>query len=101
MAIYVDQLIDYGVKFGRAGPEWCHMTTDGGEEELHAFAQQLGLRRSYFQGPPKHSVWHYDLTKGMRARAVRMGALEVDGGEWILQWREIQNRRTYEQEYLS
>jgi Protein of unknown function (DUF4031) len=83
MTIYVDELHDYGVKYGRAGPEWSHMTTDGAKEELHAFADKLGLKRSYFQDKP--AGWHYDLTKGMRAKAVRLGAVEVEGAVWIPQ----------------
>lgn len=81
MAIYVDELIDYGVRFGRAGPEWCHMTTDGDKAELHAFAARLGLQRRYFQDKP--AGWHYDLTRGMRIKAVRLGAVEVDARRWI------------------
>ncbi|MBD3004807.1 DUF4031 domain-containing protein [Streptomyces sp. 5-10] len=54
---------------------WCHLTSDT-REELHAFAGQLGLKRSWFQD---HEIrWHYDLTPGKRAQAVRLGATEID-----------------------
>ena len=29
---------------------WCHLVSDGGFEELHAFAAQLGIPRHRFQG---------------------------------------------------
>ncbi|MGD9891807.1 MAG: DUF4031 domain-containing protein [Dehalococcoidia bacterium] len=78
MTVYVDPLINHGVRIGRAGPEWCHLTADT-DAELHAFAQRLGLRRSWFQHKPE-APWkdHYDLTKGKRAEAVRLGAIEID-----------------------
>lgn len=82
MAVYVDELIDYGVTYGRAGPEWSHLTADT-IHELHAFAERLGLRRRWFQGPPKHVIPHYDLTRGMRAKAVRLGAIEVESDQHI------------------
>ena len=37
---------------------WCHLVSDGGFEELHAFAAQLGIPRHRFQGD------HYDLPPG-------------------------------------
>jgi len=40
-----------------------------------AHAKKLGLRRSWFQ--PKSSP-HYDLCQSKRARAVELGAIEVD-----------------------
>ena len=44
--------------------DWCHMAVDGSFEELHAFAAQLGIPRSRFQGD------HYDLT-AVDSRACR------------------------------
>lgn len=90
MTVYVDEAIDHGVMYGSAGPAWCHMTADS-LEELHAFAAKLGLKRAYFQGPPKHKDFpHYDLTcgrkpnaktgewdGGKRAQAVAMGARQL------------------------
>jgi hypothetical protein len=55
---------------------WCHMTADS-LSELHRFATGLGLRRSYFQDG---TFPHYDLTRGMRFKAIRMGAQEVSYG---------------------
>lgn len=70
MAVYVDKLRDWG---WRLGPS-CHLIADT-NEELHAFAATLGLKRSWFQA--KTSGPHYDLTAGKRARAVELGAVEL------------------------
>ena len=83
--IYVDELMEYGPAFYRGedaaqaqrvgeqnGHRWCHLfATESDCEELHDFAFQLGLRLSWFQGN------HYDLTPGRRAKAVKLGAIEV------------------------
>ena len=57
---------------------WCHMVSDGGFEELHAFAAQLGIPRHRFQGD------HYDLPPWLRSRAVELGALEVSTAELLV-----------------
>jgi hypothetical protein len=76
MPVYVDPLREYPhVPF--AVREWCHMVADGGFEELHAFAAQLGIPRSRFQGD------HYDLPPWVRERAVALGALEVSTAELL------------------
>lgn len=56
------------------------MTADT-EEELHAFAARLGLKRSWYQvGGRKVWHWylsHYDLVPSKRALAVKLGAQEI------------------------
>jgi len=81
MTVYVDDA-HIPATAGRHTSSWCHLTA-GSPEELHEFAGRLGLRRFYFQpcqpqgdGSPS-SFWHYDVTAGMRAKAIRMGALSV------------------------
>jgi len=67
MAILVDELREYPhtpLPFRR----WCHMVSDRGFDELHAFAARLGIPRHRFQGD------HYDLPPHLRARAVALGA---------------------------
>lgn len=56
------------------GKLWCHLVADS-LDELHAFAAKLGLRRTWFQssGYP-----HYDVTVPMRARALKLGAVDAD-----------------------
>lgn len=69
--VYVDELRDWG---WRLGPS-CHLLADT-NEELHEFAARLGLERAWFHASA--SGPHYDLTKGKRALAVRLGAVEID-----------------------
>lgn len=76
MTIYVDNLRDYHSIMGRGVPGlWCHMITDDGLEELHAFAAALGLSPRRFQDHPRHP--HYDLLPTSRALALALGALPV------------------------
>jgi hypothetical protein len=42
-----------------------HLVSTASEEELHAFARSIGLRRSWFQdggGPYRSRIPHYDIT---------------------------------------
>jgi hypothetical protein len=70
MAILVDELREYPHVALRVRT-WCHMVSDQGFDELHAFAGRLGIPRAGFQGD------HYDLPPDLRARAVALGAEEV------------------------
>jgi len=74
MSVYVDELL--GCRRNKNWPydESCHLLADS-VDELHGFAENLRLKRSWFQNK---SLPHYDLTSGMRARAVRAGAVEID-----------------------
>ncbi len=87
MAAYVDDLLEHPLAAyhgdghakrvgARNGHQWCHLYADT-EEELHAFATAIGLRRSWGQlshaGTP-----HYDLTPTRRVLAVAAGAVELD-----------------------
>ncbi len=73
MTVYVD---DYRrpATVGRITARWSRLITDA-RPELHAFAEALGLQRSWFQDHPIR--WHYDVTEAMRRRAVAMGAVEI------------------------
>lgn len=81
MAVYVDQVVDYGqaVRERLGHSKWCHMTADT-REELHAMAEAIGLRRSWFQDHDGVS-WHYDITPGRREMAIRQGARAVTSRE--------------------
>jgi hypothetical protein len=75
MAVMVDKLVAYEhVKL--PFKHWCHMASDAGFEELHAFAEQLGIPHHRFQGD------HYDLPPHLRERAVALGAEEVGRREF-------------------
>lgn len=76
MAILVDPLRDHARDGRLAGP-WCHMASDAGFGELHAFAEHLGLPRIAFEGD------HYDLRPAMRDRAVALGAVAVERREFL------------------
>jgi len=62
------------------GRRWCHLLADT-PEELHRFASRLGLQRSSYQGPPKSSTPHYDITGFERSRALALGARPCTRGE--------------------
>lgn len=72
MAVYVD---DVRHRFGRM--IMCHLWADS-LEELHEFAGRLGLKREWFQEPPKASWHHYDISLGKKAQALKMGAVLTD-----------------------
>lgn len=80
MAVYVDPLFRWpnAPKVRGQDVKWCHLTADI-EDELHAFAARLGLRRAWAQRDGYGG--HYDLTAGKRAQAVRMGATELTRDE--------------------
>lgn len=89
MSVYVDNARIPAI-VGQHTSRWSHLTADD-KEELHAFAAQLGLRRSYFQTckanrrrcPPETCPhWHYDVTEGKRQQALRLGAVPMDLRKW-------------------
>jgi hypothetical protein len=59
------------------GRLWAHLVSDESYDELHAFAESLGLPRRVFQGD------HYDVPEDVRLRAIELGALPVTGRELI------------------
>lgn len=71
--VYVDALVDYRWELGPS----CHLLADT-EEELHAFAASLGMKRAWFQDGESHSVPHYDLVASRRKLAVKLGAIEIN-----------------------
>ena len=83
MAVYVDAAI-----WRYADRRWCHLLADD-EIELHRFAALLGVKRSSYQGPPKTSAPHYDITGLERDRAVRLGALECSREEIVAVFRRV------------
>lgn len=59
---------------------WAHLLADS-IDELHRFASQLGLKRGWYQGHTRYP--HYDITDTMRAKAISLGAQEVDGYKFV------------------
>ncbi|RJK97779.1 DUF4031 domain-containing protein [Vallicoccus soli] len=56
---------------------WSHLVSDTGYDELHAFAERLGVPRRAFQGD------HYDIPEELRDRAIALGAQDVTGRELV------------------
>lgn len=90
MAVYVDNLRDYG---WRHGPS-CHLIGDS-VEELIDFAVGLGMKAEWFQ--PTSSP-HFDLNAEGREIAVQNGAIELNQRELIAKLREIRKREKEQRE---
>ena len=56
---------------------WCHMISDTSLEELHEFAQSLGIPPRGFHGD------HYDLPQHVRDEALLRGAIAVTSREIV------------------
>ena len=74
MTVYVDDM-QRRARVGRLNAVWSHLTADT-DEELHAFAARLGLRRSWHQKPGT-AISHYDVTEPKRQLAIRYGAVPI------------------------
>jgi hypothetical protein len=83
VGVYVDDAI-----WKWADRRWCHLMADD-EFELHRFAARLGLHRHSYQGPPKTSAPHYDITGFERDRAIRIGAKAVGRAEIVALFRKV------------
>lgn len=85
--VYVDRVEN---ALGRM--KMCHMIADT-PEELHHMAARIGMRRGWFQ--PK-SFPHYDVAKGRRAEAVRLGAIDCDRRTFVTHLRRIRESDTFQ-----
>jgi len=54
------------------GRVWCHLASDASLDELHAFAERVGLPRRGFHGD------HYDVPAEYRDDVLAAGAVPVD-----------------------
>lgn len=70
------------------GRKWAHLVSDTSFEELHEFAEQLGIPRRAFQGD------HYDVPNDYRDRALALGAVSVPSRELVRRLRAAGLRRT-------
>ena len=78
VALYVDDAI-----WRWQGLQWAHLLADS-IDELHRFAADLGINRLSYQGPPRTSVPHYDLTAYERRRAIARGAIACSRHEIVV-----------------
>ena len=69
------------------GRKWAHLLSDKSFEELHEFAEQLGIPRRAFQGD------HYDVPTEYRDRAIALGAEPVPSRELVRRLRAAGLRR--------
>lgn len=75
MTVYVDEIRQYPKK-------WAHMWSND-LDELHAMADRIGLKRSWFQ--TKNARFpHYDITPSKRALALKYGAEFMPLKDWIM-----------------
>ncbi len=87
--IYVDTLFNCQPTRRWRWNQASHLVADT-VDELHAFAEELGLKRVWFQSTG--TIPHYDLTVYKRREAVRQGAKEItmrEMGQRICAWRKI------------
>lgn len=83
MTILVDQAI-----WPWRGHRWAHLVSDHSYDELHIFAEQLGIPRRGFQGD------HYDIPDYMHAIAIVNGAVLVDSRILVRRLRAAGLRRS-------
>jgi hypothetical protein len=69
MSVYIDDAVHLW-----RGRRWAHLMADS-LDELHDFAERLGLSRQVFQD--KRSGAHYDIDIALRERALTMGAIAI------------------------
>lgn len=74
MAVYVDKARN---PYGRM--IMSHMIGDN-LEDLFAMARDIGMQASWFQ---PHSFPHFDVSRARRARALELGAIEIDRREIV------------------
>ena len=87
MSVYVDDM-QMQATVGRVSGRWSHLWADT-EEELLAFADRLGLRRSWIQ---RGSLVHFDVVESKRQEAIRLGAIALDGEAATTQRRALRAR---------
>lgn len=70
--IFVD-----GAIWPHRGDRWAHLVSDESYDELHAFAEQLGIPGRAFQGD------HYDVPAEYRDLAIGLGAVPITSRELV------------------
>jgi len=81
MTVFLDDWRQHA-RLGPVDDRWSHLVADT-EEELHAFAARLGMRRAWHQVNERrpHQA-HYDVPERLRQEAIALGAVPVT-------WRQV------------
>jgi hypothetical protein len=79
--IYVDELRKITPSKAYPFSHSCHMIADT-SDELHEFAQKLGLMRRWAH-TSNGMIEHYDLTAKKREEAIQQGAIPIANKELI------------------
>jgi hypothetical protein len=90
MAILIDE-----ARWWFRDERWCHLVSDSSLEELHAFADSVGIPRRGFQGD------HYDVPERFRVEMINAGACEVESRELVRRLRAAGLRLTPAQRRAS
>lgn len=67
---------------------WCHLVSDESYDELHTFAERIGIPRHSFQGD------HYDVPEEYRPDLIAAGAEVVTSRELLRRLRAAGLRMT-------
>ncbi len=90
MAVYLDDWRQ-PARLGPVEDRWSHLVADT-DDELHAFAARLGMKREWFQHKSNRPhQGHYDVPERARPEALELGAVPVT---WRQVGRMMRNRRT-------
>ena len=90
MTVYLDDWCQRA-RLGPVDDLWSHLVADS-DEELHAFAVRLGMKRAWFQCHERRPYQaHYDVPERLRADAIEQGAVSIT---WRQIGRMMRDRRT-------
>lgn len=78
MAILVDD-----ARWWFRGERWAHLVSDHSLDELHRFAEEVGIPRIGFQGD------HYDVPERMRDDCIAAGAIPSDSRRLVRALRRL------------
>ncbi len=70
------------------GEKWCHLVSDVSYDELHDFADLVGIPRRGFHGD------HYDIPESYRAQVISTGATAVESRELLRRLRSAGLRQS-------
>lgn len=74
MTVYIDDAANVYLNM-----KMSHMIADT-DDELHAMAQTIGLKREWFQ---VQSIPHYDVCQSKRKLAINRGAVQISRRELV------------------